>query len=76
MSTSLHAGISFKQLYDLSTRITFALAGLLVKYFSVKYPVSFKENVRVTYRIMLIDPGFIFYNTAFDRSDLFTAYFH
>jgi len=60
MSTSLHAEISFKQLYDLSTRITFALAGLLVQYFSVKYPVSFKENVRVTYRIMLIDPGFIF----------------
>ena len=55
---------------------TIALAGLLVKYFSMKYPVSLQENVRVSRRIVLIDPGFIFYKTALTNDELFTAYFH
>jgi len=77
MLISLHAESILKTSCLIFQHVsTISLAGLLVKYFSVKYPVSFKENVRVTRRIILIDPGFISYITALNSDDLFTTYFH
>jgi hypothetical protein len=55
---------------------TISLAGAMSKVFLTEIPCLSQRECPGYRRIMLIDPGFIFYNTALNRNELFTAYFN